>query len=74
MFFNSLVEAVDLIDQLMSTDGKHLKKTLKVIISKIFILFYLAAPMVITSNCRYIFGSHGTKRSRSLFSNLITNK
>lgn len=27
--FNSLVEAVDLIDELMSTDGKHLKKKLE---------------------------------------------
>ncbi len=43
-------------------------------ILKISILFSLAEPMAISSNCRCIFGPHGTKRSSSLFSNLMTNK
>ncbi len=46
----------------------------KVIISKIVISFSLAAPIAINSNCRCVFGPHGIKLSRSLFSNQMTNK
>ncbi len=33
-----------------------------------------SASMAISDNCRCIFGPHGTKQCRSLFSNLMTNK